>query len=444
MAESEEIYLPALKGRFGVRFYYVVLMTLAQVAKLIRIGDEIYSDKALSAMIQRELRAHRAKDIAAYLTGRDERFFNSMVVGVYGGAPDWEPFQITHGVSKIDASSLPLETINSFGFLKLTGNEKLFPLDGQHRLAGIREALKNDKKRKGDLAQEELSVIFVAHDAGTPTGRERSRRLFTVLNKKAKPVDQNEIIALDEDDIMAITCRWLVESYRPLMGGRIWYTASTNIPPTGKDCLTTIGTLYLVLQSLFLASSGRTAKELKDNRPTEEWLGFYFYVAKTFFDALAATIPVINGYVTKASFPQIASKQRHSDGGHLLFRPVGLRAFADVVAALVKRADIDKAETDKITPAAAKRRIGETIRAAVLRASKLPLDLQQLPYKDLLWDAERKRVEAGKRVLARDLMLDMLGEYARRDALRSRYAKALGKEGVAVRLPSEQLRARKN
>lgn len=435
----EERYLPALKGRFGIRFYYVALMSLGDVARLIKVGKEIYSNEELSKMIQRELKEGRAKEIADYLRKRDERFFNSMVVGVYGGAPDWKPFQIVSGVSDIDPSSLPLDTINSFGFLKLSGDERLFPLDGQHRLAGIREALAG-KRASADLAQEEISVIFVPHDASTPTGRERSRRLFTVLNKKAKAVDQNEIIALDEDDVMAITCRWLVETYRPLMGGRVWYTASSNIPPTGKDCLTTIGTLYLVLQVLFEATSGRTLAQLKDNRPADEWLSFYHHVAKAFFDAVAASLPILDRYMSQKGFARIAAQHRSAEGGHLLFRPAGLRAFAEAVSVLIEKESLDEAETKSVTPLAAKRRAGVAIRDAVARVATLPMRLDVDPYNGLLWN--RGHVAAGKRSITRDLMLDMLGEYPRREALRERYAKALDREGVRVRLPSEKMAAK--
>ena len=437
MTAAAPQYLPALKGRFGIRFYYLALMTLEQVDSLIKVGKEIYDNEELSKMIQRELRGKRAKEIANYLLTREERFFNAMVVGVYGGSPDWKPFQITSGYSEIDPTALPLDTINSFGFLKLTGREKLFPLDGQHRLAGIREALKAKVKQARDLRQEEIAVVFVPHDANSEEGRERSRRLFTILNKKAKAVDQNEIIALDEDDVMAITCRWLVERYKPLMGGRIWYTATSNIPPTGKACLTTIGTLYLVLETLFHVTSWRTSAQLKDNRPSDEWLSFYIHVAKTFFDALAE-IPVIGRYTNRANFAAIAATQRHTDGGHLLFRPAGLRAFAEVVAQLIGDEGLDEAETKNVTPLAAKRRATPVIKAAVARASKLPMDLEDEPYLDILW--ARKRLAAGKRALTRDLMLDMLSAYPNREKLRARYARALEREGEPIKLPSEKIK----
>ena len=50
---------------------------------------------------------------------------------------------------------------------------------------------------------DEVSVIFVAHEA-TSQGLERTRRLFTTLNKTDRPVSKGDIIALDEDDVVAI------------------------------------------------------------------------------------------------------------------------------------------------------------------------------------------------------------------------------------------------
>jgi DNA sulfur modification protein DndB len=99
------------------------------------------------------------------------------------------------------------EAKDSIGFLRLTGTEKLFAIDGQHRLSGIKHAIEHDL----ELSEELVPVIFVGH-ANTVVGMRRTRRLFTTLNKTAVPVTKRDIIiALDEDDVMAITARRLYE-----------------------------------------------------------------------------------------------------------------------------------------------------------------------------------------------------------------------------------------
>lgn len=42
---------------------------------------------------------------------------------------------------------------------------------------------------------------------------QRSRRLFSTLNRYAKPVSMRDIIALDEDDVVAIASRDLIDTH---------------------------------------------------------------------------------------------------------------------------------------------------------------------------------------------------------------------------------------
>ena len=63
-------------------------------------------------------------------------------------------------------------------------------LDGQHRLAGIERAIRGCMTD----SEDEVSVIFLGHK-NTTDGLEATRRLFTTLNKTAKPVSKNAVIA---------------------------------------------------------------------------------------------------------------------------------------------------------------------------------------------------------------------------------------------------------
>jgi len=60
----------------------------------------------------------------------------------------------------------------------------------------------------------------------------RTRRLFTTLNKTAKAVTKGEIIALDEDDVMAIVVRNLVENHPHFTEQRVLIVAQANLPAT--------------------------------------------------------------------------------------------------------------------------------------------------------------------------------------------------------------------
>lgn len=188
--------------------YYSCLMTLNEISSRVRYAQDIHKHAELSEMIQRGLDGIRSVQIAEYLKMQPQRFFNSLVVATYGGSPNWHPLEEVRDSRQLGLlDDLSQETVESVGFLALTGEEKLFALDGQHRLAGIKRTIKD---RVGQDLDDEVSVIFVAHEA-TPQGLERTRRLFTTLNKTARPVSKGGIIALDEDDVMAICVRRLIE-----------------------------------------------------------------------------------------------------------------------------------------------------------------------------------------------------------------------------------------
>jgi DNA sulfur modification protein DndB len=171
------IVLPALRARMGDWWYYVATMTFADVARFVKRVRDIREPKELKTWIQRELRPERTKQIADYLRSQPQRFFNAIVVGVYGGEPEWLPVTAGESLTVKDVTLGERQT-QSFGLIRLTGNEEMFAVDGQHRVEGIKEAV----REQPGLGGEEQVVIFVAHKT-SPEGRQRTRRLFSTLNK---------------------------------------------------------------------------------------------------------------------------------------------------------------------------------------------------------------------------------------------------------------------
>ena len=208
-----QLILPALRARMGQSWYYISAMRMSDIAERISVAEEIHTSQSLRDLLQRTLSGDRTTKITDYLVEQDQRFFNSLVVGTYGGDPKWHEVSIRGTPSTIE-TELPVHLEGVLGILVLDGNEKLFAIDGQHRVAGIREAL----KRNEALEKEEVSVILVAgvtqdHRQDDAEGFERTRRLFTTLNRYAKPVSKRDNIALDEDDSVAIVTRLLLEDH---------------------------------------------------------------------------------------------------------------------------------------------------------------------------------------------------------------------------------------
>ena len=321
MKNPNELVIPALRAHMGDWIYYVTFLRMDQIADQIHIAQEIHSSKVLKDMIQRQI-TNRASQISDYLLKQPQRFFNSLIVGVYGGSPDWYELAIGKNL-RFDAPVLPSELEGVLGILRLDGTQILFAVDGQHRVEGIKQAL----KKNDELKQEEVSVIFVAH-RNDSSGMERTRRLFTTLNRYAKPVSKSEIVALDEDDIIAITTRELVEKY-PLFQEKISLSKTKAIAVKDNRNFTTIITLYDVLEILFRRKRGWS--EFKRHRREDDTIAEFNRNSAHFWDRMVVHFPPLKEVIASQPDENIAGRYRHRAGGHLLFRPVGLLIIANVV-----------------------------------------------------------------------------------------------------------------
>lgn len=414
----KSLYLSSLRGIIGDWVYYPCLMKFRDIAERINLAEEIYDSKTLNELVQRELRQNRGKEIKAYLMQQEQRFVNSLVVAAYEGYPAWYGITNLRPNDKLDVRKVPDEVVESIGFLGLSGTERLFALDGQDRLVGIKEAVKENP----ELGDDELTVIFIAHNTDS-SGKERSRRLFTTLNKNAKPISKGEIIALDEDDTMAITTRRLVMEHPMFMEDRILNNATNNIPPSNSTCLTTIGNLYDLLGILFtkiyVISKKKRPTEIKEEltktRLSDEMLDRHYENASNYFTRLTSSFAPLTEFCTASDYSMVIKKHRNPAGGSILFRPIGLAIMTEIVATLIKNYPMD--------------RCFELI-------AKLPTDLTAAPYNGVIWQPTRKRMTGGK-VLVRNLLLYMLDAYNGDEGkLHQDYANALGVEQNQIHLPS--------
>ncbi len=163
-----------------------------------------------------------------------ERFFNALILAIFNGDPQW--LEVEFPSEERDYTNV--------GFLQFSGDETIFPIDGQHRVAGIKQALKTNP----GLETEQVPVVFVAHRQ-TEEGRKRTRKLFSTLNRRAKPVGQNENIALDEDDVCAIITRELLQNHPLFLGDNVVNSKGKQIPNNNKNAFTSLITLYQCVQA---------------------------------------------------------------------------------------------------------------------------------------------------------------------------------------------------
>ena len=285
-------------------------------------------------------------------------FFNSLVLAVYDDYPNWK--QIEYSFSD--------DSFYQMGLLEFPSIHKIFPVDGQHRVEGIKEALKEDPS----LKYQQITAIFIGHKNDSE-GKQRTRRLFTTLNRYAKPVKLDDIIALDEDDIVAILTRKFLEEYDLFTGKRVVYAKQKAIPSNDKNAITSIITLYYANHELFKAyrtenygkPSSKKVTELLKFRPNIEEINNFEGYLLTFWDAFKENLTAINRYLRKTN--NFAEEYRNRNGGNLLFRPIGLLPFVKACIQIKQKTNRDFEQI-----------LGDM--------DNLCFDIDQKPWRFVVWD----------------------------------------------------------
>lgn len=407
---------PSLRCSMGDWIYYITYMRFNDIQQWIKPTKEVHRNKALHDMIQRQL-TNRSSSIADYLIEQNERFFNAIVVGIYGGAPQWYPVEI--GDNPLQGSlELDTDSRNAFGFLMFDGQENLFAIDGQHRVEGIKQAL--DKEVQDEkLKNDELTVILVAHGTDEQ-GLTRTRRLFSTLNRHAKPVSKGEIVSLDEDDAFAIVTRRLVENFELLridvqnnQTGIVRYAKTTPVPVSDQINLTSILALYDLVTMLYvpILDKGKRKEmgKLKIRRPSDATLDNIYNQQIEYWSLLRQNIPEYDELFSSNPQDKVASKYRTSLGGHLMFRPIGQKAFTKALRIMIDR--------------------DWKMEEAIQKLSAIPMQLSQPPWEYILWNPGTRRINTKvSSLLTESICLHYVGEEARRAKydLLEEYRKVVG------------------
>lgn len=345
--------------------YYISFMKFQDVADRVSIIKEIHSSDALQDLLQRQL-TNRSRKIAEYLTLQPQRFFNAIVVATYGGHPEWHELSVEKAPGLADP---PEELEGVLGFLTLDGSEKLWAIDGQHRVSGIKQAL----KKSPGLSSEEVSVVLVPgvtqqRRIDDPTGFQRTRRLFSTLNHYAKPVGKKDIIALDEDDVVAIVTRRMLDEH-PLFQGKTARAGTKSMPPNDRRSFTNIITLYDVLD--IILKTPQKWVDYKRFRPEDSEIQKFDERSDEFWDAMIDAFPPLKEIASSAPEDEVSARYRGEFGGHLLFRPIGLALVVRAIRSLRDELGLDE---------------------AIQRSSKVQMALDQEPWMRLLWDPVNSRM----------------------------------------------------
>jgi DNA sulfur modification protein DndB len=325
-----ELHLPCLRGQIGDWMFYVTIISLEEVANRVKLPKEIdkkYDEEKLKLgdWIQRKIENSRIKTIVNYLKHQEQRFFNGLILGIYDGSPTWQEINVQYSNKFNDESKLNYLS-KTFGILNLKGDESIFAIDGQHRAFAIRQAVQEKEK----LKSEEIAAIFLAHKA-TTDGKIRTRRLFSTLNKYAKPVSQSEIIALSEDNNCAVITRNLVDEFG-LFKDKVLVIKNRSISPDNKTSFTNIMVLYDIVERILtdrpvvgLSVSGKSKNIFTSVRAENEEIIQATNDIKKLFNELVKKIPSFSDFFSGSEIDR--TKKTTS----LLFRPIGQNIFFNVL-----------------------------------------------------------------------------------------------------------------
>ena len=410
----EALNIPAIRGILGDIVYYTSSFTFKQIAERVKkIDQELHTSTSLKDQLQRSL-TKNYESITDYILSQKEHFFNALVLAVYDGDPVWNEIEV----------GFKGEDYYNMGFLRLNGEEKIFPVDGQHRVEGIKDAI----KKSPELEDETIAVILIGHHKDKE-GMEKTRRIFSTLNRYAKPVSTGDIIALDEDDTVAIVTRNMLESFPLFMNENISDEKKTKaIVEKDTKSFTSLIKLYETNKIVYkyytsfrdntkrIHSSTEIDKFLKF-RPKQEDIDDFEKYLTEFWELFINSFEGMKEYVASTEKDAAAKYRNRENGGLLYFRPVALPQLVTAILETCFRFKV-------------------TLADSMSAYSQLEMCISKAPWVKVLWDAESRTMIMKNKTLVRPLLMFMYDRSVLNakelESLRIRYAKVLEIEPTEI------------
>ena len=400
---------------------YVTVQTLNFVAEKILMGSQmpfmrekintdrkskefgklILDNESIEMIMQRAPDWTRQMELTAYLLRDNHKFTSLLAVA----EPSWinDPESSNYGEDgralkdAIEYESLTSD--GSFGLLNLE-NLKIFALDGQHRIMGIRgvkelldtgqitykDKIGNSKKDEFEkreylidkldtrssafskILDETISIEFIPAILQGETrdqARIRLRNYFVDINKNAKKIQKGDEASLDETDGYKIVGRnvgfkhpiFVTETVNRINRTDQSIVKTSNYIATGFS-LTVIAENYLKKSDKDRDNSWKPLFKNIMVRPSEEELERAKKELTEFFNHMqnlgifrrierGESIPKLREFPEKNKNKKNYATSQENEG-HLLLRPIGQQILAEAVGRLVSKGANLKAIFEKV------------------------------------------------------------------------------------------------
>jgi len=236
---------PAIRGTQAGREYFVAMVRLSHLARLIPLDGENIPPELRA---QRILNRGRIPALARYLVENPKEYVFSAITASVGGEVIFEPL----GDDAVGAK---------LGRVHISADAPVVINDGQHRRAAIERALKD----RPQLGRETISVVLFVD-----SGLKRSQQMFADLNRFPIRPTKSLTILYDHRDPLAALVNRLVDEVPVFLD--MTEKAKTTISNRSRK-LFTLSSIYQATKRLLDKRDGEAVT------PAEEQLAVDFWTA---------------------------------------------------------------------------------------------------------------------------------------------------------------------
>jgi DGQHR domain-containing protein len=257
-----------LVGKEGNRLTYTAKLTFAQLAEQFNLVPTGVLPETVK--LQRDLVSSRTNKIQSYLKNNDDFVFPAVI-------------------AVVEALNIETLALNSAVEIKLTPDSYRWLVDGQGRLASIKNIL-SEFPEYGDNT---IDVKFILS-----LGVEKDAQLFTDINTTPTRPNKSQCIAMDSRSILNSFAKHLVQ-HSPVLANKICYSKSSVTRNATSDALWTLNQVTAFILIITGLSASQSEAEFSRAERRDYWFGFInaylnqLCANPTFDDALHTVKPAL-------------------------------------------------------------------------------------------------------------------------------------------------------
>ena len=219
---SYEYVFPAIRGVQAGREYYVTMCPLRLIPRLFLFDEE---ELVPEMRAQRTINKARVPEIARYILDNPKSYVFSALTASVDADVRFEPYEADGRGERVGALSIPMSA-------------RFIINDGQHRRAGIQQALLENP----ELGDESIAIVLFLD-----SGLHRCQQMFADLNRFAIRPARSISVLYDHRDPMSSITRLMV--FRSNFYNDLTSTDTSNLAARSRK-LFTLSALYTANKAL--------------------------------------------------------------------------------------------------------------------------------------------------------------------------------------------------